>query len=232
MRSKGLWVSPSRDRASSYTAPPVLKCATASWAAPYSRGCHRTVAVVCPHLRISVARSTLAAWRTMRGGTGVLTSEDTFPVHPVCGPGAACSHSPVAASNGWAGPAPRITVGLGRVAGALPSSGMAVYRCAGVFEARVAAHQQLHSRAHSSPTMRASHGVMEPRPMIHGRKRASCRCFEKLPGRSWYGWGGRALQSAIHDTEGGYEVLVRARGRGRVVALRRVQPSVRPGRRA
>ena len=61
MRSKGPWVSPSRDRASSYTGPPVLKCATASWAAPSSRGCHQTVAVACPHLRISVARSTLAA---------------------------------------------------------------------------------------------------------------------------------------------------------------------------
>ena len=39
----------------------------------------------------------------------------------------------------------------------------------------------------------------------------------------------RALQSAIHNTEGGYEVLVRARGRGRVVALRRSEPPVRPG---
>ena len=43
---------------------------------------------------------------------------------------------------------------------------------------------------------------------------------------------GRALQSAIHNTEGGYEVLVRARGRGRVVALLRSEPLVRPGRRA
>ena len=41
---------------------------------------------------------------------------------------------------------------------------------------------------------------------------------------------GRALQSAIHDTEGGYEVLARARGRGRVVALRRSEPPVCPGR--
>ena len=43
---------------------------------------------------------------------------------------------------------------------------------------------------------------------------------------------GRALQSAIRDMEGGYEVLVRARGRGRVVAFRRSEPSVCPGRRA
>ena len=42
----------------------------------------------------------------------------------------------------------------------------------------------------------------------------------------------RALQSAIHDTEGGYEVLVRARGRGGVVALSRGEPSVRLGIRA
>ena len=61
MRSKGPWVSPSRDRALSYTGTPVLKCATASRAAPSSRGCHRTVAVPCPHLRMSVARSTFAA---------------------------------------------------------------------------------------------------------------------------------------------------------------------------
>ena len=61
MRSRGPWVSPSRDRASSYTGPPVLKCATASCAAPSSGGCHRTVAVACPYLRISVARSTLVA---------------------------------------------------------------------------------------------------------------------------------------------------------------------------
>ena len=61
MRSKGPWVSPSRDRSSSYTSTPVLKCATASWAAPSSGGCHQTVAVACPHMRISVARSTFAA---------------------------------------------------------------------------------------------------------------------------------------------------------------------------
>ena len=55
--------------------------------------------------------------------------------------------------------------------------------------ARVAAHHRPHSRAHSAPTIRASQAVMEPRPMIPGGKRASCRCFEKPPGRSQYGWG-------------------------------------------
>ena len=43
---------------------------------------------------------------------------------------------------------------------------------------------------------------------------------------------GRALQSALHDTERGYEVLVRAQGRGRVVALCRSEPPVCPGCRA
>ena len=41
----------------------------------------------------------------------------------------------------------------------------------------------------------------------------------------------RALQSAVHDTEGGYEVLARARGGG-AVALCRGEPSVHPARRA
>ena len=75
------------------------------------------------------------------------------------------------------------------MSGPHPLSGMAASRCAGVSGARVAAHYRPHSRANSSRTMRASHAVMEPRPMIHGRKRASCRCLENPPGRSWYGWG-------------------------------------------
>ena len=60
MRNKGPWVSSSRDRASSYTRPPVLKCATASRAAPSSGGYHRMVAASRPHVCISVARSLLA----------------------------------------------------------------------------------------------------------------------------------------------------------------------------
>ena len=46
-----------------------------------------------------------------------------------------------------------------------------------------------HLCAHPSPTIPACHAVMEPRPMIHREKRASCRCVEKPPGRSRYGWG-------------------------------------------
>ena len=189
MRSKNPRVSSSRDRASSYTGPPVLKCATASQAAPSSGGCHQMVATSRHHGCIPVARSTLAVWRTMRGGTGARMSEDTSPFHPVCGSGAACSHSFAAASDGWSGPAPRTMVGLGRVCGPHPSSGMAAYCCAGVSGARVAAHYRPHSRAPCSPTIRASHAVMKPPPMIHCGKRASCRCFEKPPGRSRYRWG-------------------------------------------
>ena len=144
----------------------------------------------------------------MRGGTGVLTSEDTSPVHPVCGPGAACSHSPVAASHGWSGPAPRIMVGLGRVSGPHHRSGMAAYRCAGVSGARVAAHHRLHSRAHSSPTMRASHAVMEPRPMIHGRKRASCRCLETPPAGP--GTGGGSLGAGTPECHSQHEGRLRS----------------------
>ena len=136
MRSKGLRMPPSRDKASLYTDPPVLKCATVSRAAPPSGGSHRMVAASRPHVSISVARSTLAVWRTMRGGMGARMSEDTSPLHPACGSGAACSHSSAAASHGWSGPAPRIIVGRGRVFGPHPSSGMAAYRCAGVSGSR------------------------------------------------------------------------------------------------
>ena len=116
-------------------------------------------------------------------------SEDTSPPHPTCCFGAACRHSSAAASHGWSGPAPRIMVGRGRLCGPHPSCGMAAYCCAGAFGPCVVAHHRPPSRAYSAPTIRASHAVMEPRPMIHGGKRASCRCFEKPPGTSRYGWG-------------------------------------------
>ena len=115
-------------------------------------------------------------------------SEDTSPCHPTCGSGAACSHPSYAASHGWSGPAPRIMVGRGRVCGLHPSGGTAAYRCAGVPGARVAARRRPHSRAQCAPTIGAPQAVMKPRPMIHGGKRVSCRCFEKPPGRSLYGW--------------------------------------------
>ena len=233
MRSKGPRMWPSRDRGSSYTGPPVLKCATVSRAAPPSGGSHRMVAALRPHVCISVARSTLAVCRTMRGGMGARMSEDRSPIHPACGSGAACSHSFAAASHGWLEPAPQIMVGSSWVCRPHPSSGMAAYRCAGVSGARVAAHQRPHSRAHSSPTIRASHAVMEPRPMIHRGKRASCRCFEKPPGRSRYGarssCGGHSRVPFTTRREATKSLPGRGGGGG-AAALCRGEPSVHLGR--
>ena len=61
MRSKGPWVSPSRDRALSFYRPPSFEVGHGELGGPVLWKGHRTVAVACPHLRISVARSTLAA---------------------------------------------------------------------------------------------------------------------------------------------------------------------------
>ena len=189
MRTMDLGMSPGRERASSYVGPPNLKCATVSRVAPPSGGSHRMVAASHFHACISVARSTLAAWSTRWGGGGARMSEHKYPLHPTCGSGAACSHPSVAESQGWSGPAPQIMVGRGRVFGPDHSSGMAAYYCAGVPGARVAVHHRPHSPAHSTPTIRASNAFLEPRLMVHSGKRASRRCFDKPPGRSWYGWG-------------------------------------------
>ena len=63
----------------------------------------------------------------------------------------------------------------------------------GVSGACAVGHHRLHSRAHSAPTMCASHAVMELRRMIHDWKSAPRRWLEKPPGRSWWGCGvGRA----------------------------------------
>ena len=70
MRSRGPGMLPSGDRASSYVGPPSLKCATVSRVAPPSGQSHRMVAASRPHVCISVARSTLAAWSTRLGGKG------------------------------------------------------------------------------------------------------------------------------------------------------------------
>ena len=69
------------------------------------------------HLCISVARSTLAVWRTMRGAMGAWMSEETSLLHPACGSGGPCSYSFAAMSHGRSGPAPRIMVGCGQVRG-------------------------------------------------------------------------------------------------------------------
>ena len=65
-----------------------------------------------------------------------------------------------------------------------PSSGTAAYCGGGVPGARVVGNHWSKLRAHSAPTMCASHAVMEMRPMIHGGKSVPRRCFEKPPGRS------------------------------------------------
>ena len=57
----GPGTSPSRDRASSYARPPFLKCTTVSRVPPSSGGSPWTVAASHPHVRISTARSMLAA---------------------------------------------------------------------------------------------------------------------------------------------------------------------------
>ena len=168
----------------------------------------------------------------MRGGTGVLTSEVTSPVRPVCSPGAACSHSSVTGcqvlprgsrwvSAGCRAPTPR--AGCRRI---VPqgSPGRAWRRTTGPTRA-----------PNPSPTMRASHAVMEPRPMIHGGKRASCRCLEKPPGRSRYGWGPSCSgHSRVPFTTRGEATksLSGRGGEGGVVDLCRGEPSVHSGRRA
>ena len=137
-----------------------------------------------PHVCISAARSMLVVRSTRRGGRGARRSEATSPLHPVWGSGAACSSSVVVASHGRSGPAPQITVGCGRVCGLHPLSGMASYCGVGFPSARVVAHYWSQSRAHSAPTMCASHAVMELCLMIHGGKSVPRRCFERPSGRS------------------------------------------------
>ena len=75
-------MSVSRDKASSYAGPPFLKCATVSRAAPPSGGSHRMVAALRPQVCISVDRSTLAVWRTMRGGEGRSDERGHVPTPP------------------------------------------------------------------------------------------------------------------------------------------------------
>ena len=174
-RGRGPGMSPSQDRASSYVGPPFVKCAAVSRVPPSSGGSHRTVAASHPHVCICVARSMLGAWSTRRGGRGALRSEDTSLLHPVRGSGAACSHSVAAVSHGRSGTAPQISVVRGRVCSPHPSSRMAAYCAVGVPDAQVVAHHGLHLRAHSTPTMCASHAVRELRPMIHCGKSAPRR---------------------------------------------------------
>ena len=92
-------MSLSRGKASSYVGPPFLKCAGVSRVALSSGGSHQMVAVSHPHVRISVAWSTLAAWSTRQGGWGTRMSEDTSLLHAAWGSRAARNHSAAAASH-------------------------------------------------------------------------------------------------------------------------------------
>ena len=79
---------------------PVLEMRQVSRVAPPFGGSHRMVAASHPHVCISVAWSMLAAWSTRRGGRGARMSQDTSPLHPTWGPGAARSHPSAAPSHG------------------------------------------------------------------------------------------------------------------------------------
>ena len=74
--------------------------------------------------------------------------------------------------------------------------------------------------------------VNPPRRIIHGVKRAPCRCFKKPPGRSRYGWGSSCSgHSRVPFTMQGRPRSPRQRaGEWGAVALRRGEPSVHPGR--
>ena len=203
MRSKGPRVSPSRDRVSSYTGPPVLKCEAASPAAPSSGECHLMVAASCPHVCISVARSTLAAWRTMRGGDGRSDERGHVPSPSCLQPRGrlqpflrrrvpvVVGARPADPGGSWPGVRPQLLERDG---------GVSLRR--GLRGARGGAPPGQLSRPFS-PTLRASHAVMEPRLMIHGAKRApmsgrgSSRCVAGVPEFPVWGSGGRCVRPRL-----------------------------------
>ena len=141
------------------------------------------MAALLPHVCISAAQIMFPAWSTRRGGRGARRSEDTSPLPPAWGSGAACSHSVAAAPHGRSGPALQIPVGWAGCVAPIPRvrwQRTAVWE----FPVRVVAHHPSHWGAHSAPTMCASNAVMELRPMIHSGKTPPRRCFEKPLGRS------------------------------------------------
>ena len=175
------------------------------------------VAASRPQVCISVARSTLAVWRTMRGGMGARMSEDTSPLDHVCGSGAACSHSLAAGHTGGRGPPRGSWLAAAGCAAPTPRAGW----------------RRTSVRGTSSPTIRASHAVMEPRLMIHRGKRASCRCFEKPPCRSRYGFGsscGGHSRVPFTTRREAQKSLPGRGGGGGAAALCRGETSVHPGR--
>ena len=158
----------------------------------------------------------------MRGGTGVLTSENTSPVHPVLRP--------------WGYLQPLLRRRVPRVVRS---------RAADHGESQTGVRPQAlerDSRVSLRRGFRGARGGAPPAPLArpllthyafpprgHGAAPDDPRWEDsvlQVPGETprqvpvrvgallW-----RALQSAIHDTKGGYEVLVRARGRGGAVAF-------------
>ena len=85
--NKGLGMSPSRDRASSYVGPAFLKCGTVSRVPPSSGGSHRTVAASHRHVRISAARGILAVWSPSQGGGAPGRARTRRPSIPYGAPG-------------------------------------------------------------------------------------------------------------------------------------------------
>ena len=164
----------------------------------------------------------------MRGGTGARMSEETSPFHPVCGPGAGCSHSFIrrvplvvrARPADHGGPRPGV-----RPPPFEQDGSVSLRR--GLRGARRGAPPVPLERpllAHSACLLRG-HGAAPDDPRWEeGVLQVLREIFRQVTVRVgvllW-----RTLQSAIHDTEGGYEVLARARGRGGAVALCRGEPS-------
>ena len=140
------------------------------------------VAASLSHQRISLASSMLAECSTDQGGRGFSKNEDKSPPHPVWGLVAVRIDAAPWASHGRSGSAPPIVNGRGWVCGPHPSRGILASALAS--GERLVSQHRLQCQAQSEPTMRASHAVMELRPMIHRGNSAPQRCPEKPSGRS------------------------------------------------
>ena len=215
MRSKGPWVSSSRDRASSYTGPPVLKCATASRAAPFLGGAivwwPRCVPMfVSPCLR--------ARWRfegRCRGGRALgrarTRPHSTLFVAP--GPLAAIPLLPRPTGGrgpprGHGGPRPGVRPPPLERDGGISLRGVLRGARGGAPPAPLARPLLAHYTC-----LPCGHGAAPDEVWEEGVLQVLRETPRQVP--VWVGvllWW--ALQSAIHDTEGGYEAFVRARGRG------------------
>ena len=141
-------------------------------------------------------------------------SEDTAPLHPAWGSGAARSHSAAAASHGRSGPALPIFLGRGPVCdlkwdgGGLRRGGPPRARC-GEPPAPFARPLRAHNLR-----LPCGHGVLSDDPR---REESVLQVLQETPRKVPVGFGvllRGTLQGAVHDAEGGQEVASRARGRG------------------